>query len=224
MLKIGHRGASSNFPENTVLSFKKAFEIGANTVEFDVRQTKDKKLVIIHDKKVDRTTNGSGFVSEMTFREIRKLDAGEGEKIPTLKEALSVVKKFKGRCLVEIKEKGSEEKILKEIKKMKMEKDVILTSFYTQALKKVKELDKNVETGLIIVNKIKNTLGFLRLCKAIKVDWVLPEKKVLTKKFAEEIHKWGFKIIVWLIDSKKELKKWRKNVDGITTNNPQIFT
>jgi glycerophosphoryl diester phosphodiesterase len=224
MLKIGHRGASKFYPENTLMSFEKAFELGANTVEFDVRQTKDGKLIIMHDKSVDRTTNESRLVSEMTFREIRKLDAGNGEKVPTLKEALSVVKKFKGRCLVEIKEKGIEEKIVNEIKKMKMEKNVIITSFYTQSLKKVKDLDKNLETGLITMNKIKNTLGFLRLCKAIKVDWVLPEKSTLTKKFAEEIHKWGFKIIIWLVDTKEELKKWEKIVDGIATNNPKIFT
>lgn len=224
MLKIGHRGANKYFPENTILSFKNAFEMGANTVEFDVRQTKDGKLIVIHDKNVDRTTNGSGLVNEMTFRKIRQLNAGKGEKIPSLKEALFVVKKHKGKCLVEIKGRGTEEKILNEIKKMKMEKAVIITSFYTQALKKVKELNKNIETGLIITNKIKNTLGFLRLCKAIKVNWILPEKKTLTKKFADEIHKWGFKIIVWLVDSKKELKRWEKIVDGIATNNPKIFT
>ncbi|MCD6576314.1 MAG: glycerophosphodiester phosphodiesterase [Nanoarchaeota archaeon] len=224
MLKIGHRGASEFFPENTLLSFKKAFEMGASTIEFDVRQTKDGKLVVIHDKSVDRTTNGSGLVSEMTFREIRKLDAGKGEKIPTLKEALSVVKKFNGKCLVEIKEKGIEEKILDVIKKMKMEENVIITSFYTQSLKKVKELNPKIETGLITMNKIKNTIGFLRLCKAIKVNWVLPEKSTLTKKFAEEIHKWGFKIIIWLIDSKEEFKKWEKIVDGIASNNPKVFT
>jgi len=224
MLKVGHRGASKYEPENTILSFKKAFKMGADAVEFDVRQTKDGKIIVMHDKSVDRTTNGFGLVNEMTLREIRKLDAGNGEKVPTLKEALSIVKKNKGTCLVEIKEKGIEEKVLKEIKKLKMEKNVIITSFYTQSLKRVKELNPKIETGLITMNKIKNTFGFLRLCKAIKVDWVLPEKKSLTKKFAEEIRKWKLKIIIWLVNSKKEFKKWEKIVDGIATNDPNIFT
>ncbi len=93
-----HRGALENHPENTILAFQEAIRLGAQMIEFDVRMTKDNKLVIMHDKTVDRTTNGTGLVSEFTLKEIKKLDAGSwksqqfaGEKIPTFKETLEIM-------------------------------------------------------------------------------------------------------------------------------------
>ncbi|NOX64972.1 MAG: glycerophosphodiester phosphodiesterase [Chlorobi bacterium] len=93
-----HRGANETHPENTLTAFKEAVRLGANMIEFDVRMTKDKKLVIMHDKTVDRTTNGSGAVSDLTLEEIKSLDAGNwknkkyaGEKVPTFKETLEIM-------------------------------------------------------------------------------------------------------------------------------------
>ena len=95
-----HRGANETHPENTLSAFREAVRLGAHMVEFDVQITKDKQLVIMHDKSVDRTTNGKGLVSDLTLSEIKKLDAGSwkskdfiGEKVPTLKEALAVFPK-----------------------------------------------------------------------------------------------------------------------------------
>lgn len=93
-----HRGAMGSHPENTLIAFREAVKAGAHMIEFDVRQTKDKKLVVLHDATVDRTTNGTGNVADLTLEEIKQLDAGswkstefEGERIPTLHETLSVV-------------------------------------------------------------------------------------------------------------------------------------
>ncbi len=93
-----HRGANKTHPENTLAAFNEAIRLGAHMIEFDVQLTKDNKLVIMHDETVDRTTNGSGRVSELTFEEIRKLDAGSwksdffaGEKVPTLQEVLNIM-------------------------------------------------------------------------------------------------------------------------------------
>lgn len=91
-LIIAHRGASAYEPENTLRAFKKALIFKPFAIECDVRATKDNKLVIIHDAKVDRTTNAEGFVKEFTFKKIRKLDAGKGEKIPSLQEVLNLIK------------------------------------------------------------------------------------------------------------------------------------
>lgn len=108
-----HRGANETHPENTLAAFKEAIRLGAHMIEFDVRMTKDKKLVIMHDKTVDRTTNGSGAVSDLTLKEIKKLDAGTwksekftGEEIPTFKEALAVMPK---NIWLNIHLKGGEE-------------------------------------------------------------------------------------------------------------------
>ena len=95
-----HRGANATHPENTIAAFKEAIRLGAQMIEFDVQLTKDHKLIIMHDATVDRTTNGTGKVSDLTFNEIRQLDAGAwkakaftGEKVPTLQEALQIMPK-----------------------------------------------------------------------------------------------------------------------------------
>ena len=87
-----HRGFKDKYPENTLLAFKKALDLEVDQIETDVRITKDKVLVLIHDEKLDRTTTGKGKVSDYTIEELRKLDAGDGEKIPTLKELFELVK------------------------------------------------------------------------------------------------------------------------------------
>ena len=99
---LAHRGVSILAPENTRASFQLAIDMGVDGVEFDVQMTKDDKLVIIHDEKVDRTTNAKGYVKDFTLKEIKALDAGitfskkyKGEKILTLKETLEIVPGFK---------------------------------------------------------------------------------------------------------------------------------
>ncbi|RLD80561.1 MAG: glycerophosphodiester phosphodiesterase [Bacteroidetes bacterium] len=108
-----HRGANQTHPENTIAAFEEAVRLGAHMIEFDVRMTKDKKLVIMHDKSVDRTTNGTGLVSELTLEDIEKLDAGSwkskifiNEKVPTLKETLQMMPK---NIWLNIHLKGDEE-------------------------------------------------------------------------------------------------------------------
>ncbi len=87
---IGHRGAAALAPENTLASFRRAVELGVDAVELDVRCSGD-ELVVIHDDRVDRTTNGTGAVAELPFEALRRLDAGAGERIPTLEEVLEAV-------------------------------------------------------------------------------------------------------------------------------------
>ena len=88
-----HRGWKEKYPENTMEAFEKALELGVDQIETDIRMTKDGELILIHDATVDRTTNGTGNVHEFTLEEIRKLDAGNGNQIPTLREFLELVKK-----------------------------------------------------------------------------------------------------------------------------------
>ena len=102
MLIIAHRGASGYEPENTLRSFRKAIGLKSDAIELDVQLTKDNKLVVIHDETVNRTTNGKGKVKDLTLRELRKLDAGKGEKVPTLEEVFNLVKR-KVKIHVELK-------------------------------------------------------------------------------------------------------------------------
>jgi len=108
-----HRGANETHPENTIAAFEEAIRLGAQMIEFDVRLTKDNKLIIMHDRSVDRTTNGSGMVKDLTWNKIKKLDAGEwksekfkGEKVPLFKDALDV---FPKNIWLNIHLKGDEE-------------------------------------------------------------------------------------------------------------------
>jgi glycerophosphoryl diester phosphodiesterase len=100
---IGHRGAPKQAPENTLASFKRAAELGLNWIEFDVRLTKDDELVIFHDDKLERTTNGTGLVINHTVAELKQLDAGHQEKIPTLIETIPLLKQWHLTPVIEIK-------------------------------------------------------------------------------------------------------------------------
>ncbi len=91
MLRIGHRGAAGHAPENTLLSIQRAIELGVDIVEVDVRRTRDGELVLLHDQRVNRTTNGGGRIGDLSFEEVRRLDAGSGQAIPSLREALELV-------------------------------------------------------------------------------------------------------------------------------------
>lgn len=98
IVNVAHRGASGSYPENTLLAFRKALEIGADEIELDLHSTKDGHLVVMHDGTVDRTTDGTGAIGEMTLTEIKALDAGSafgerfrGERVPTWEEALDLV-------------------------------------------------------------------------------------------------------------------------------------
>ena len=92
MIIIGHRGAMGYEPENTLRSFQKALDLGVDMIEFDVHLCKSGELVVFHDEKVNRTTNGQGYIAQKSLEKLKELDAGQGEKIPTLEEVLDLVK------------------------------------------------------------------------------------------------------------------------------------
>lgn len=219
---VAHRGASAYEPENTILSFKTALKFKPFAIECDVRETKDKKLVIIHDSKVDRTTNGKGFVKEFTFKEIRKLDAGKGEKIPSLQEVLDFIKNKKQSVIVEIKEPDTEKKIVSLIKKNKLENKTIIVSFYSEAIKKVKKIS-NIKTGFIF-SRICSLKNIFEIAIKVKADFLLPRYHLISKQLIEKAHEQGFRVITWTVDDKKLASKLISlGVDGVATNKPDLF-
>ncbi|MGD0979640.1 MAG: glycerophosphodiester phosphodiesterase family protein [Candidatus Bathyarchaeia archaeon] len=219
MLKVGHRGARAYEPENTLRSYKKALELGVNAVELDVRMTKDGEIVVIHDAEVDRTTNGKGLVSQLTLKEIKQLNTKKDEKIPTLEEALDFLDK-KVKVLIELKETGFEEKILKAVQKKGLEKNVIIVSFLEDALRKVKELNEKVETGLIYA-KHKNPV---KTASDLKASYLLPLYRFTHTADVQKAHQNGLKVIVWTINKPEEVADYvKKGVDGITSDMPDIL-
>jgi glycerophosphoryl diester phosphodiesterase len=219
MLRIGHRGAKAYAPENTLTSFKKALEIGVDAVELDVRKTKDGQVVVIHDADVKRTTNREGLVSELTLKEIKGLDAGSGEKIPTLEDTLDFLDK-KVKVFVELKEAGIEKQVLSIVQKKGLEKNVVIVSFLEDALKKVRELNKDIETGLIYA-KHKNPL---KAALELEANYLLALYRFTHTANVEKAHESGLKLIVWTINSQEEAQEYaKKGVDGIASDKPDIL-
>jgi glycerophosphoryl diester phosphodiesterase len=219
MLKIGHRGARAYEPENTLRSYKKALELGVDAVELDVRRTKDGEIVVIHDAEVDRTTNGKGLVAELTLKEIKQLSTEKGERIPTLEEALDFLDR-KVKVLIELKEAGFEEQVLKLAKKKGLDKNVIIVSFLEDALRRIRELDDDVETGLIYARH-KNPL---KAASDLKANYLLALYRFVHATDVQNAHRNGLKVIVWTINKPEEVAEYvKKNVDGITSDKPDIL-
>ncbi|MCW4053584.1 MAG: glycerophosphodiester phosphodiesterase family protein [Candidatus Bathyarchaeota archaeon] len=219
MLRIGHRGARAYEPENTLRSFKKAIELGVDAVEFDVRKTKDDQLVVIHDPDVKRTTDGTGLVSELTLKEIKGFSAEKGEKIPTLKEALDFLDK-KVKIVIELKEVGVEEKVLEAVREKQLQENIVIVSFIEDALRKVRELDQKVETGLIYIkhrNPVKAALEF-------KASYLLPLYRFTHTANVKRAHNSGLKVVVWTVNKPEEVAEYtKKGVDGIASDKPDIL-
>ena len=219
LLKIGHRGARAYEPENTLRSFERAIELGANAVELDVRKTKDKKIVVIHDAKVDKTTDGSGSVNELTLEEIKQFVTEKGEKIPTLEEALEFLGK-RVKVLIELKETGIEEQVLGLVHEKGLVESVIVVSFLEEALRRVRELDDLVATGLIYVRH-KNPI---EAALELKAEYLLPLYRFTHSADVRKAHEAGLKVIVWTINKPEEVNEYRKKgVDGIATDKPDIL-
>lgn len=219
MLRIGHRGARAYAPENTITSFKKALEIGVDAVELDVRRTKDNQIIVIHDADIKRTTNGKGLVSELTLKEITGFSVEGGEKIHTLEETLDFLDK-KVKVFVELKETGIEEQVLSIVHMRSLEKNVVIVSFLEEALKKVKELDTDIETGLIYAvhrNPVKTALE-------LKANYLLALYRFIHTANVVKAHENGLKMIVWTINSSQEVAEYaKKGVDGIASDKPDIL-
>jgi len=175
--------------------------------------------VVIHDAEVDRTTNGKGLVSGLTLEEIRSLDAGKGEKIPTLEEVLDFLDN-RVKILIELKEAGVEEKVLKLVHEKGLEKNVIIISFLEDALRRVRELDKDVETGFIFVKHNDP----VKTAVELKANYLLPLYRFTHSDLIRKSHENGLKVIVWTVNDEKEASEYAgKRVDGITSDKPDIL-
>lgn len=229
MLTItGHRGAPDEAPENTLASFKKAIELGVDCIELDVRKTIDNKLVVIHDKTVDRTTNGTGLVETYTLERIKKLDAGswfsdryKGERIPTLEEALEVILDSDVFVEIELKDSGIEEMVGELLENIGAHKNIIISSFDSSVIKRFKESFQYFPT-VLISNRYSDDLIMHTISSlANRIDlYYLHVSKDLVRK----IHLSCLTINAWVIDKLDDLKNMiNMDVDNITTNKPRLI-
>lgn len=157
-----HRGCSQRYPENTMLAFEKAAELRNLTgIELDIQLTKDGYLVVVHDERVDRTTDGIGYIRDYNLTELKKLkiDAGEHpyQVVPTMEEVFECLNqrlKTGLKLNIELKNsvypyEGMEEKIIDMVHRMGLEQSVVYSSFYGKSLEKIKSIDPGAELGIL---------------------------------------------------------------------------
>lgn len=219
-LVIAHRGASAYEPENTLRAVEKALDLGADMVEVDVRATEDGHIVVMHDETVDRTTNGRGYVKNMTLEELRRLDAGLGERVPTLQEVAQLVK-GKAKLVVEVKVPGIEEKVLKIIGQNGIGEEALITSFHHPILRRVKGFNPKIQTGVIIASR---PIRPAQLALDAESNALFPRYIYVDLEMVEEAHRHGLAVYPWTVDTMEEAKNLMKiQVDGVVTNRPDII-
>ena len=233
-VRIAHRGYSKKFPENTISAFKGALNAGAEMIEFDVALTGDKKIVVIHDETVDRTTNGKGNVSDLTLDELKRFDAGSwfdpsfaGEKIPELEEVLDLIGK-KAAMNIEIKPlEGSENNqesinnsIEFEVVNLLRKKEcgfVLISSSNPTVLKNISKLDDALPIALITESGADAET--ISLCKELNVYSWHPNFKNVTPEQVKIIRDMGIHVFPYTVNTENDYKNLLKmKVHGVFTD------
>ena len=229
---FAHRGASHYRPENTLLSCRYAFELGADGIEIDVQLSSDNVPVLYHDWYFERITCRKDLVTEMSSREIKKLDAGsffsaeyKGEKVPFLEEVLSEIPEGK-LVNIEIKktafdERPVEETVVKAVEKSSLEDRVIISSFNHYSVKKIKEINPEIKRALLF-----NSMPVDPFSYAEKFGcWSFhPAFVYVNEKDVGELRKNGIRVFPWVVDIPSYAEKLLgMGADGIITNIPDIL-
>jgi len=219
---IAHRGASAHAPENTMTAFQLALDLGIDGVELDVMLSRDGQVVVIHDDTVDRTTDGTGNVRDLTLAELKKLDAGEGEQVPTLVE---VFERFGGRFLINIELKNYTSifdqlpiEVAKLVESFDLVDSLLISSFNPFNIPRFRRRIPDATLGLITLpGKAKNWIWRL-----FRYDALHPHFDDVDKVLVSALHARNRQINVWTPDEPEEIQRLAGlGVDGIITNYPQ---
>ncbi|MFA6681500.1 MAG: glycerophosphodiester phosphodiesterase [Sphaerochaeta sp.] len=229
MLTYAHRGFSGEYPENTMLAFKKAYETGCEGIELDVHLSKDGHLVVIHDETVDRTTDRTGFVRDFTLRQLQEINAGTEEAfegIPSFEEYCIWVKDLPLITNIEIKTNryyypGIEEKVLEMVGRYQLKQKTLVSSFNHASLWKIKSLDPDFKCAMLLNSKSIGNIG--PYAKAMGMEFFHPDGTTLTPDEVKECHEQGIMVNVWTVNDMALLKRVINfGVDGIITNFPDM--
>ena len=250
VLVIAHQGGDGIWPGDTLYAYTKAVELGADVLEMDAHLTKDGEIVLMHDEKVDRTTDGTGLIEDLTLAELKKLDAayqwsnddgktfpfrGQGIQVPMLKE---LFEKFPDmRYLIEIK--LTENPIAKPfcdlIREYHMQENVIVGSFHDEAMKNFRETCPEVATGasqgevtsFVILGKIFLSGWVSPKYQDLQVPWEKSESKgiqIMTQRFIREAHSKNLHVEPWTVNDPELMKQYIEwGVDGIITDRPDLL-
>ncbi|WP_310551231.1 glycerophosphodiester phosphodiesterase [Paenibacillus glufosinatiresistens] len=225
----GHRGAYSSAPENTLEGFQRAVEMGADGVELDIQLTKDKEIVVIHDETVDRTSNGHGWVKDMTLAEIKKLNFNKSGRskplfmeVPTLSEVLELLEPTGLTLNIELKTgliyyEGIEELALKQVQKQGMAERIVWSSFNHYSIQQVKRLNPSSRTALLCGGEILVTA---EQCEKVGAEALHPYVAMLRHPLlAEDCRRRGVLLRPWTVTHEDDLKlAMELDVDAVMVN------
>lgn len=226
-----HRGLSGHAPENTVPAFELAAEAGADGVELDVQLTRDGVPVVLHDERIDRTSDGTGFVKDYTLEELRKYNFARNYpnfgtvRIPTLQEVYEVLRDTGMSVNVELKnsvifQEGLEEKILKLAEEMGMKDRILYSSFNHYSMKRIKELDREAKTAFLYADGILDMAEYAKNYGAFAVHPSFVNLQY--PGLVEECHKLGIRVHVWTVNEEQDMERAvRMGVDALITNYPE---
>ena len=221
-----HRGASYYEPENTLRAFRRALEMGADRIEVDVRLTADGHIIALHDETVDRTTDGNGYARHMTLEEIRRLDAGKGEKIPTLREIINLVKD-KADLLIDVKDLGMEDKLAETVLNEDLIEDVVFISSLN-VIRRLKEICREFHVCPYYRFVADDPID-MNAVKRLKADWVYMRWMKINRRLVRLLHKCGIRIFASIPDDVEVGKfdaiigdLYEMEVDELVTGRPDL--
>ena len=245
--RIAHRGGSLLAPENTLAAFRNALTMPVDAIELDVQMSRDGQMIVFHDATVDRVTDGKGNILDLDFAYLRSLNAAahfpggwpQAEQIPTLREVLALAK---GRVQVSIEIKLAErdnaywrypkivETVVSEVRTARMLDKVLIISFDWQSLSSIRKLEPALTTGANVSRQLwspEDDNALENLCKrvtAIGCNWINMDRKLFTTDMLPVIRANRFKLGLWTVNSRDDLRHFAANgVDSLTTDRPDFF-
>jgi glycerophosphoryl diester phosphodiesterase len=233
-LIVAHRGYRAKYPENTLASFRASLDAGVQMIELDVMLSKDRKVVVIHDATLERTTNGCGPVNGYTIKELKALDAGSwfqsrfaGEQIPTLEEVLDHVR---GRTMVNIEIKPSayeahrpadaiERQVIELVRRNSIQASVLISSFEWKILDHIATMED--VPAIALLSRDPADRDNVELCIRLKAFSWHPNCRELQHEQVKKMHEAGICVFPYNVDSQKEYQRMiQMHVDGVITSDP----
>jgi len=225
---IAHRGASAHAPENTMAAFQRALELGAPFIETDLHLTRDARFVAIHDKTLQRTTNGQGAVQDHMLADLRKLDAGlwfdrrfSGERIPTLEEVLAFGREHDMVFYLEIKYDaawGMHHALVAALQAANASARTTVISFDPRTLRSVRELDASIMVGLL---SERDEGDLVETALEIGARQICPRHDAMTRALVDRAHESGLHVVTWTVNEQTEMHAAiAAGVDGVVTDVP----
>ena len=224
VLIFGHRGAVNLAPENTLKSFRKAIELQADFIEFDILETKDGKIVVCHDEEIFRLTGHHGFIRELTLEELKTFDFGEGEKIPTFEELIELTK-GKINLNSEVIVKGIANKVIDIIKKYDIMDSIMVSSFKHQELLEFQKIDSTIKLAYLENNNYESSCTWkkkeqwIQFCIDNNFYAINSFYPLINQQFVDFAHNNNIKVFPYAVESAPAMRKLIKyGVDGIITD------